>query len=173
MTGSPDQTAETASATGPADGVVPAEVRQRLAVLGRELGAATARFTSRLAEQVGLSVTDHKCLDLALHADQPLTAGQIAELSGLSTGAVTGVIDRLERAGYVRRVRDPHDRRKVLVEVSRRNLRRYGDTVDGLSVALDTVLTEFTAAEAATIERYVTSLVDQLHTEARRLADRG
>src|ERR1700743_519707 len=77
-------------------------------------------------------------------AARPMAAGRIAELSGLSTGAVTGVIDRLERAGYVRRVRDPHDRRKVLVEVSRGSLARYGNAYDGLTSALDSALVGYT-----------------------------
>src|SRR5438309_10315862 len=92
---------------------------ERLAALGRELSGVTLMLHSRLAEQLGLSATDHKCLELAMRAEGPLTAGRLAELSGLSTGAVTGVIDRLERAGYVSRARDPNDRRKVLVQVNK------------------------------------------------------
>lgn len=163
-----DQTAPAAPA-GPA-GDVPATVQERFAALGRQLAGATVFFHTRVAERVGLSATDHKCLDLALRADRPLTAGQIAELSGLSTGAVTGVIDRLERAGYVRRVRDPHDRRKVLVEVSRSSLSRYGDAFDGLSAALDRTLAGYTADELKTIERYLTEMIELLGAEAHRLA---
>jgi DNA-binding MarR family transcriptional regulator len=143
---------------------------ERFATLGRQLSQATVLFHAQIAEHVGLSATDHKCLDLAVQAERPLTAGQIAELSGLSTGAVTGVIDRLERAGFVRRVRDPHDRRKVLVEVSRGSLTRYGDAYDGLWSALDATLTDYTADELAAIERWVGSLVTSLRTEAERLA---
>ena len=47
----------------------------------------------------------------------PVTAGTIGQHTGLTTGAVTGLMDRLEKAGYVRRERDPHDRRKVVVEL--------------------------------------------------------
>src|SRR3954469_8861669 len=95
---------------------VPEDVLAKAGALGREISTMTVLFHSRIAEQMGLSGTDHKCLDLVMRASEPLTAGQIAQRSGLSTGAVTGVIDRLERRGFVRRIRDPHDRRKVLVE---------------------------------------------------------
>src|SRR5687768_1898236 len=108
---------------------VPADVLERFSVYARETSAFTVLFHTRLAERMGLSPTDEKCLDLAVRARGPITAGKIVELSGLSTGAVTGVIDRLERAGYVRRVRDPHDRRKVLVEVTAAD----GGRVDHLS----------------------------------------
>jgi DNA-binding MarR family transcriptional regulator len=146
----------------------------RFADLSRKLSQATVFFHSQIAEHVGLSATDHKCLDLAVQAERPLTAGQIAELSGLSTGAVTGVIDRLERAGFVRRVRDPHDRRKVLVEVSRGSLSRYGDVYEGLWSALDSTLADYTEGELKAIERYLTSSIHLLNTEAGKLSgERG
>jgi len=151
---------------------VPQDVKERLTTLSRELSGATVLFHAQVAEKVGLSATDHKCLDLALRAEHPLTAGQIADRSGLSTGAVTGVIDRLERAGYVRRVRDPHDRRKVLVEVSKSNLAAYGDAFDGLQQALDRALVDFTADEISVIERYITQMIGVLQTETHRLAGR-
>jgi DNA-binding MarR family transcriptional regulator len=143
---------------------------ERFATLGRQLSQATVLFHAQVAEHVGLSATDHKCLDLAVQAERPLTAGQIADLSGLSTGAVTGVIDRLERAGFVRRVRDPHDRRKVLVEVSKGSLTRYGDAYDGLWSALDRTIADYTEAELVAIERWVASMVATLRAEAARLA---
>ena len=163
-----------ADATDPSvEGSVPQDVKERLAALSRELSGATVLFHAQVAEQVGLSPTDHKCLDLALRSDVPLTAGQIAERSGLSTGAVTGVIDRLERAGYVRRVRDPHDRRKVLVEVSKNNLTAYGDAFDGLWLALDRALANYTPDELKAIERYITEMIGVLSAEAHRLAARN
>lgn len=147
-------------------------VIERFAALGRQLSQATVFFHEQIAEHVGLSATDHKCLDLAVQAERPLTAGQIAELSGLSTGAVTGVIDRLERAGFVRRVRDPHDRRKVLVEVSRTSLTRYGDAYDGLSAALRDALTGYSEGELKAIEGFVQAMVRTLRDEAEKLAGR-
>jgi DNA-binding MarR family transcriptional regulator len=64
-----------------------------------------------------VNATDGRCLDI-LENEGPLTAGRLAELSGLTTAAVTTVLDRLEKAGYARRVRDESDRRRVIVEVS-------------------------------------------------------
>jgi DNA-binding MarR family transcriptional regulator len=156
---------ETPAAPGPRDIVI-----GRFATLGRQLSQATVLFHAQIAEHVGLSATDHKCLDLAVQAEHPLTAGQIAELSGLSTGAVTGVIDRLERAGFVRRVRDPNDRRKVLVEVSRGSLARYGNAYEGLWSALDSALTGYTEDELKAVERFVVTMVEALRGEAEKLA---
>lgn len=69
------------------------------------------------AARLGVSRTDLHCLN-AIENGGGLTAGQLAAEAGLSTGAVTGVVDRLERAGYARRVRDPADRRRVKLEVT-------------------------------------------------------
>ncbi len=67
-----------------------------------------------VAERFGLNFTDLKCLDL-LRSEPELTAGRIAAATGLSTSAVTTVLDRLERRGFVERRRAPEDRRKVVV----------------------------------------------------------
>jgi DNA-binding MarR family transcriptional regulator len=67
-----------------------------------------------VAQRLGLGASDSQFVSL-INLHGPLPAGRLAELSGLSTGTVTGVIDRLERAGFVRRERDAVDRRKVLV----------------------------------------------------------
>ncbi len=139
------------------------EVLERFTWYMREQSALTVMFHARVAEQMGLSATDEKCLDLAMRADGPLTAGRIADLSGLSTGAVTGVIDRLERAGYVRRVRDPHDRRKVLVEVTVGDLDKFGEPFEKARDSLVEVLGHFDEDELQVIERYL-----KLQTETFR-----
>jgi DNA-binding MarR family transcriptional regulator len=89
--------------------------------LRAEIGASVVRFiagvvlhNATVAQQVGLGSSDSQFLTL-LDVHGPLTAGRLAELSGLTTGTVTGVVDRLEAAGFVRRERDPADRRRVVV----------------------------------------------------------
>lgn len=90
------------------------ELLQAFGRVGREVSAATVMFHAAVADSLGLNPTDHKCVDL-LVTHGPLTAGQIAEKTGLTSGAITGVIDRLEAAGYARREPDPEDRRRVIV----------------------------------------------------------
>ncbi|MEV6314077.1 MarR family transcriptional regulator [Streptomyces sp. NPDC051776] len=70
----------------------------------------------QVAQKLGLSVTDLTCLGFVLEAgDEPLTAGDLAERANVTTGAITGVLNRLERAGYASRRPDPSDRRRVRV----------------------------------------------------------
>jgi DNA-binding MarR family transcriptional regulator len=66
---------------------------------------------------LGINRTDGRCIDV-IDREGPVAAGRLAEASGLTTAAVTAVIDRLERAGYARRTSDPKDRRRVLVELT-------------------------------------------------------
>ena len=72
-------------------------------------------FDGSVAELAGLHRTQWRCLDI-LTTRGPLTAGQLARATRLTTGAVTAVVDQLEAAGYVRRIRDPDDRRRVIIE---------------------------------------------------------
>ncbi|GDY30197.1 MarR family transcriptional regulator [Gandjariella thermophila] len=133
---------------------------RRLLALGRELSSVTVMLHSRVAEQLGLSTTDHKCLDLAMRADGPLTAGRIAELSGLSTGAVTGVIDRLERAGYVSRLRDPHDRRKVLVQVNEVDEKRFTRLLGDFVADQQRLAADYSDEQLAAIEDYLARTIE-------------
>jgi DNA-binding MarR family transcriptional regulator len=78
---------------------------------------ATDRFDQAVADALGLNRTDMRCLDV-LQREGPVTAGRLAEATGLTTGAMTVALDRLERSGYARRVRDGADRRRVVVELT-------------------------------------------------------
>jgi DNA-binding MarR family transcriptional regulator len=93
-------------------------------VLDQEMRAQSAWtlfFHSSVAERLNLNATDHKCLDMiwrcydTSHGGECMTPGQLARETKLTTGAVTGVLDRLEQAGYVAREHDPDDRRRIIV----------------------------------------------------------
>lgn len=85
----------------------------------RRSQAATDRFDQAVADTLRLNRTDMRCIDV-LQREGQLTAGQLADATGLTTGAMTTALDRLERIGYARRVRDSSDRRRVLVEITDR-----------------------------------------------------
>lgn len=88
--------------------------------LGAEIRSgqrATDQVDDLVAELLGVNRTDARCFDI-LDEQGRLSAGQLASLAGLTSGAVTAVVDRLEAAGYARRLADPSDRRRVLVELT-------------------------------------------------------
>jgi DNA-binding MarR family transcriptional regulator len=82
--------------------------------LSRRLSTATVLFHHAVAERLGLGPTDHKCLDL-LYERGAMTGSELAAITGLTTGAVTGVVARLEKAGHVTREPDPRDGRKQIL----------------------------------------------------------
>jgi DNA-binding MarR family transcriptional regulator len=85
-------------------------------LMGREFSSSVVMFNEAVGRLLGLSGVERKCLDV-LRRLGPVSAGAIGEHTGLTTGAVTGLMDRLEKAGYVHRERDPGDRRKVIVQL--------------------------------------------------------
>ena len=98
----------------------------------------TDAYDEAVADALGLNRTDQRCLDV-LEQEGPATAGRLAAVMGLTSGAVTTVLDRLERAGYARRVRDESDRRRVQVELTeqaRRDLWPYYEPLARMSEAL-------------------------------------
>ena len=82
----------------------------------RPLVARALVFHEAVAERLGINATDLKCLELAVGEDD-ISPTRLAELTGLTSGAITGVLDRLERRGIVRREADPTDRRRIVVRV--------------------------------------------------------
>ena len=136
--------------------------------LGRELSTRTVLFHQAIAERLGLGPSDHKCLDLILR-NGPMTAGQLAASSGLTTGAITGVIDRLERAGFARRVRDPEDRRKIIVEANETRLADIERLFAPLGRAMDDLYRSYGPAERRVIRGFIERAIRILVDEAERL----
>jgi DNA-binding MarR family transcriptional regulator len=83
----------------------------------RRTGALMQLMGSAAAERIGINATDLNCLNI-LSFSGHMTAGELARATGLTTASITGVVDRLEEAGFVTRERDPHDRRRVVVQIN-------------------------------------------------------
>src|ERR1700722_20346789 len=83
----------------------------------RRAGAIMQLLGQVAADRIGINATDLNCLNIVALTGH-MTAGDLARQTGLSTASITGVLDRLEEGGFVRRVRDPHDRRRVIVELA-------------------------------------------------------
>jgi DNA-binding MarR family transcriptional regulator len=112
----------------------------------RRSQSATDRFDSAVADALGLNRTDMRCVD-ALERTGPMTAGQLAETTGLTSGAMTTALDRLERAGFVRRIRDDQDRRRVLVQITDEAHAMAGQFYAGHVTMSERLFREHTAEE--------------------------
>jgi DNA-binding MarR family transcriptional regulator len=102
-----------------------AALMQELEHALRRSSGQGAIYAQTVADVAGFSSSDLDCLDF-LNLEGRVTAGRLAEVTGLTTGAITGVIDRLEKAGLVRRQRDSQDRRKVFIAIVPENVAKIG-----------------------------------------------
>lgn len=104
-----------------------------LSTESRRYMAAYALFNQAVADHLRIHPTDLQCLNLLSLEAEPVTTGRIAELTGLTTGSATRLVDRLERAGYVTRERDTADRRRVLVATVPERMAEFGAVWERLS----------------------------------------
>ena len=121
----------------------------------RKSSAIGVIFGQAVASRVGVSSSDLECLDF-LVIEGRVTAGRLAELTGLTTGAITGVIDRMEKAGLVRRERDEEDRRKVYVASVPEAMARVGRFYEPLQKAVTRDWEGYTDAELKLLLRFMT-----------------
>lgn len=139
--------------------------------LGRELSARTLMFHAAIAEKVGLSATEHKALDLLSRAGA-LTAGQLAELTGLTTGAVTGLVDRLEKSGFVKRDKDPSDRRKIVIQpITEKMEREIAPLFASMGARMEQLFSRYSTQELALLNDFLTHSITILQEEATKLQE--
>src|SRR5919204_3803954 len=131
----------------------------------RRFTADVALFNHDVARQLGLGQNEARFVTL-LQMHGPLTPGRLAELSGLGSGTVTGVLDRLEAAGYAARGRDPADRRRVTVTLNQERIAREVDALCAPCLErLGSTLERFNREELWTIADFLGRLVPLLSDE--------
>jgi DNA-binding MarR family transcriptional regulator len=141
--------------------------------LGRELSARTLMFHAAIAERVGLSATEHKALDI-LSRSRAMTAGQLAEVTGLTTGAITGLTDRLEKVGFVRRERDVSERRKVMIyPVMEKIEQEIAPLFISMSQQTEQLLSRYSEQELAIIQDFIQRSIVLLQEETNKLKSSG
>ena len=118
--------------------------------------AGSSLFSQRVADKLGLHPTDMQFLNL-LELLGPMTPGTLAQCSGLSSGGVTVVLDRLEHAGYIRRADNPGDRRSVLVDIVATRRRKVTANYDSIQKQFEGVLANFSEQELQVILRFFTA----------------
>jgi DNA-binding MarR family transcriptional regulator len=119
----------------------------------REITGLSVLYSQTMASKLGIGSNDLECLDLVSTGPSDVTAGTLAKTTGLTTGAITGVIDRLERAGFVKRRRNSADRRKVTVVSSPTARRQSAASGAPMRKAVAAVLTRYTDKELEFLHR--------------------
>ena len=144
------------------------------AALGAELSTAVILFHEAIGHRLGLSAADQRALRI-IAGRGPLTAGTLAQLTGLSPGAVTGLVDRLERGGHVTRAADPADRRRIVISAAPTPApgtgAGIGDAFARLGAAMSAMTSRYDEKEAAAIADFVHRTIEILREQTRLLSD--
>lgn len=139
--------------------------------LGREIGTVSVFLHQAIAIRLGLNVTDTRCFELmSRYSKEPLTAGHLARATGLTTGAVTGILDRLEKAGLVERFRDLSDRRKVFVRPCPEALQRVGHLYEGLAAGMLRLASNYSNEELEVIGDYMERAAGVFREQSAKLS---
>lgn len=146
------------------------EIIQAIIQKRREMSTETIMFHQNVADALGLHITDHKCLDL-IRQYGAMPAGRLAELTGLTTGAITGIIDRLEKAGYVRRANDAKDRRRTIIEPTQN--RKWERRIEAMFIPfherMHKLLSSYSESELAFLLDVLTKTIELTREESKKL----
>jgi DNA-binding HxlR family transcriptional regulator len=125
------------------------------------------------ADRIGINATDLNCLNLVALTGH-MTAGDLARQTGLSTASITGVLDRLEEGGFVRRVRDPHDRRRVIAELADGpGLREVGSTFGPVVKAWRATAADYSDDELRLLLEFQGKVEEVIRSQLARLRSDG
>ncbi len=129
-----------------------AQAHRLPALLGevRRFIANAVLFNQHLADRLNINATDYQVLNL-LDLRGSATPGELAQLTGLTTGGITVVLDRLENAGFVRRERNPHDRRSVIIRTVPAKMRQVSELYKPIIAAMEQLVSAYDAREMSTI----------------------
>jgi DNA-binding MarR family transcriptional regulator len=135
--------------------------------LARQHSTAVVLFHHAVAERLGLGPTDHKCLDL-LRDRGTMTGSELSAVTGLTSGAITGVVARLEQAGYLRREQDPSDGRKQILSPVRKGA-HIQDVINPLREDVAASLENFDSHQLTAIAEFLSRSTDLIYRHAALL----
>ena len=141
------------------------------AEMPRQAGAAR-RFHIAMSHQIGIGPADLECVSL-LAIEGPSSPSWLAEHLGLTTGAMTKMLDRLQRAGYITRSADPHDRRRIIVTVVPATLAEHAWRWDGMGKRMNDAIARYSASELAVILDFMRAGRQAADAEIALMRERG
>ena len=144
------------------------DLQENFTLRMRGLGTRMILHRQNVAAALGLHNSDHISVDI-LRETGPITAGELSKKTGLSTGSITALIDRLEKVGYVRRENDPNDRRKVLIVPIQKPKEADNQTYLPLHTAMVELAASYTPAELEFITQFLGKADEVLEEQIQHL----
>ncbi|WP_419882704.1 MarR family transcriptional regulator [Peribacillus sp. B-H-3] len=148
------------------------ELTESLSQSLRKFSTRTVLFQQNVAYKLGVVHTDLKTADI-LNETGPITAGELAKITGLSSGSVTALINRLETAGYVKREKDPEDLRRVIIVPAKERQKDIRQHYTSLSRATKEYCTRYNEEELSLLNDFIGHLSQIMHEENLKLTKGG
>ncbi len=144
------------------------DLERQVLAAARDNGISAILFRNALARRLGLNSTDAHCLSM-LGIKGISTPTELARYTGLTTGATTAMLDRLEKAGYVRRKPNPEDRRGVLVEIDETWGQTAAPLVSGVQQAHAELIESYSDEELQTIVDFLTRFTNNVTEHTKKI----
>ena len=144
------------------------DLEKQVFAAARDNGISSVLFRNAIARKLGLNITDGECLSL-LSIKGVSTPTELARYTGLTSGSTTAMLDRLERARYIRRKPNPEDRRGVLIEIDQKWSETAGPLVRGVQQAHAELIASYSDEELAMIADFLTRFTKNVTEQTKRI----
>jgi DNA-binding MarR family transcriptional regulator len=142
------------------------DLEKQVFIAARDQGISSVLFRNAIGRKLGLNVADNECLSF-LSIKGTSTPTELARYTGLTTGSTTAMLDRLEKAGFIRRAPNPNDRRGVLIEVNKKWAETARPLVMGIQKAHKELLASYSKEELTVIADFLTRFTDNVKKSTR------
>jgi DNA-binding MarR family transcriptional regulator len=144
------------------------DLENQVLMAARENGISSVLFRNAMGRKLGLNVTDSECLSL-LTIKGISTPTELARFTGLTSGSTTAMLDRLEKARFIKRKPNPHDRRGVLIEINEQWGQTAGPLVAGAQKAHQELIAGYSAKELAIISDFLTRFTQNVKDQTEKI----
>lgn len=136
----------------------------------RNFNTSAVLSANSIAQRIGMGVNELRSAELLVRMG-PMSAGKLAELTGLTTGAITGIVDRLEKAGWAKRVPDPNDRRRIFIHPGPQDTKTVAGLYDDYMSALMKLLNKYSDSELFLISEFIDEITKLNQEQANRVLE--
>ncbi|WP_413944660.1 MarR family winged helix-turn-helix transcriptional regulator [Bdellovibrio sp. HCB-162] len=143
----------------------------KVLAIGPELSTATILFHETVASRLDLNATDMKCLTFINSSKTSVTAGDVAQFTRLTTGAVTGILNRLEKAKLIARAQDKEDRRKVILVPNEAAFKKIKPLYQSFAKSMEKLVSDYSEEDLGIVADFLKRVTEILELEASRLRE--